>query len=111
MILTSAADEGRKFYFIAKLERFLLVRLHDKSAIFTQRKTRMRMNLDDVASGHFVLGRDVLCNSGVAKLGHTGARALATRGCAPPMQALLKIIGAECTVINRELGAKSGQRC
>ena len=49
--------------------------------------------------------------SGVAKLGHTGARALATRGCAPPVQALLKIIGAECTVINRELGAKSAQRC
>ena len=49
--------------------------------------------------------------SGVAKLGHTGARALATGGCAPPVQALLKIIGAECTVINRELGAKSAQRC
>ena len=48
--------------------------------------------------------------SGVAKLGHTGARALVTRGCVPPMQALLKIIGAECTtVINRELGAKRGQ--
>ena len=27
--------------------------------------------------------------SGVAKLGHTGARALATGGCAPPVQALL----------------------
>ena len=27
----------------------------------TPRKTRMRMNLDHVASGHFVLGRDVLC--------------------------------------------------
>ena len=50
-------------------------------------------------------------SSGVAKLGYTGARALATRGCAPPVQALLKIIGAECTVINRELGAKSAQRC
>ena len=52
--------------------------------------------------------------SGVAKLGHTGARALATGGCAPPVpvQALLKIIGAEYTaVINRELGAKSAQRC
>ena len=49
--------------------------------------------------------------SGVAKLGHTGARALATRGCAPPVQALLKIIGAECTVFNRELGSKSAQRC
>ena len=49
--------------------------------------------------------------SGVAKLGHTGARVLATRGCAPPVQALLKILGAECIVINRELGAKSAQRC
>ena len=29
----------------------------------------------------------------------------------PPVQPLLKIIGAECTVINRELGAKSAQRC
>ena len=48
--------------------------------------------------------------SGIAKLGHTGARALETRGCAPPMQALLKIISVECTVINRELGAKSSQR-
>ena len=63
---------------------------------------------------------DLLCtkqdlshtSSGVAKLGHTGARALATGGCAPPpVQALLKIIGAEFTVINRELGAKSAQRC
>ena len=27
---------------------------------FTPRKTRMRMNLDHVASGDFVLGRDVL---------------------------------------------------
>ena len=27
------------------------------------------------------------------------------------MQAFLKIIGAECTVINRELGSKSAQRC
>ena len=50
-------------------------------------------------------------SSGVAKLGHTGARALATRGCAPPVQALLKIFGVECTVINCELGAKSAQRC
>ena len=39
--------------------------------------------------------------SGIAKLGHTGGRALATRGCAPPVQVLLKIIGAKCTVINR----------
>ena len=28
-----------------------------------------------------------------------------------PVQALLKIIGAEYTVINRKLGAKSAQRC
>ena len=28
---------------------------------FTPRKTRMHMNLDHVASGDFVLGRDVLC--------------------------------------------------
>ena len=49
--------------------------------------------------------------SGVAKLGHTGARALATGSCAPPVQVLLKIIGAECTVINRKLDAKSAQKC
>ena len=48
--------------------------------------------------------------SATVKLGHTGARALATGGCAPPVQVLLKIIGAECTVINREPGAKSAQR-
>ena len=35
--------------------------------------------------------------SGVAKLGHTGARALATRGCAPPVQAL------SVPNVNREL--------
>ena len=34
---------------------------YDKSAIFTPRKTCMRMNQDHVASGHFGLGRDVLC--------------------------------------------------
>ena len=28
---------------------------------FTLRKMRIHMNLDHVASGHFVLGRDVLC--------------------------------------------------
>ena len=43
--------------------------------------------------------------SGVAKLGYTGARALATRGCAPQVQALLKIIGAEC---NRALKVHKG---
>ena len=39
--------------------------------------------------------------SGVAKLGHTGARALATRGCAPPVQAL------SVPNVNRELVHKS----
>ena len=60
---------------------------------------------------HFVTLVSVHVYSGVAKPGHTGARALATGGCAPPVQVLLKIIGAECTVINRKLGAKSAQRC
>ena len=46
-------------------------------------------------------------HSVTAKLGHTGARTLATRGCALPVQALLKTIGSECTIINRELGTKS----
>ena len=46
-------------------------------------------------------------HSVTAKLGHTGARTLGTRGCALPVQALLKIIGSECTIINRELGTKS----
>ena len=59
----------------------------------------------------FALTIKQLVCSGVAKLGHTGARALATRGCAPPVQVLLKIISAECTVINRELDAKSAQKC
>ena len=58
-----------------------------------------------------LLSIKAMLSSGIAKLGHTGARALETRGCAPPMQALLKIISVECTVINRELGAKSSQRC
>jgi len=35
---------------------FPWVRLHYKSAIFYSMETRMRMNLDHVASGHFVLG-------------------------------------------------------
>ena len=38
----------------------------------------------------------IVHSSGVAKLGHTRARALASGGCAPPVQALLKIIGTEC---------------
>ena len=51
-----------------------------------------------------------LGTSGVAKLGHTGACALATRGRAPPVQAHLKIIGAECTlsIANWELKVHKG---
>ena len=41
----------------------------------------------------------ILWCSGVAKLGHTGARALATRGCAPPVQALLK--NYRCRIVTR----------
>ena len=41
------------------------------------------------ASNHFSTLIDA---SGVAKLGHTGASPLATRGCAPPVQVLLKIL-------------------
>ena len=41
--------------------------------------------------------------SGIAKLGHTGARALATRGCASLVEVCLKIIGAKRTVDNLAL--------
>ena len=37
------------------------IRLHDSQPLFTPRKMLIRMNLDHVASGHFVLGRDVFC--------------------------------------------------
>jgi len=40
----------------------------------------------------------------IAKLGHTGASALATTDCAPPVQVLLKIICAKCTVIQSQIG-------
>ena len=44
-----------------KLERFLLVRLHDKSAIFYSMEKAHAYESGHVASGHVVLGRDVLC--------------------------------------------------
>ena len=49
--------------FIAKLELNLLVRLHDKSAIFYFAENVHAYESGHVASGHFVLGRsrDVLC--------------------------------------------------
>ena len=40
-----------------------------------------------------------------ARLRHTGARALATRGCAPPVQVSMLIIGTD-SIINHESGAK-----
>ena len=43
----------------------------------------------------------------IARLGHTGTRALATRGCAPPVQALLKVIGAE-SITNQALKRHKG---
>ena len=42
----------------------------------------------------------------VARLGHTGARALATRGRAPPVQVCIRIIGADSIVVDRESGTK-----
>ena len=50
------------------IERFLLIRLHDKSPFFTSQKTRMRMNLDHVASSHLVLGETFFASSIIAKL-------------------------------------------
>ena len=43
--------------------------------------------------------------SGVARLGHTGARALATRGRAPPVRVCNQIISADCIVVDRKSGA------
>ena len=48
-----------------------------------------------------------MVNSGVARLGHTGARALATRGRAPPVQICMQIIiGNDSIVVDRESSAK-----
>ena len=44
--------------------------------------------------------------SGVAKLGHTGARALATGGCAPPVQALLPNV--QLSIANWALKVRKG---
>ena len=41
-------------------------------------------------------------SSGVARLGHTGAHALATRGRAPPVQVCNQIISADGIVIDRK---------
>ena len=42
----------------------------------------------------------------LARLRHTGARALATRGCASPVQVNMLIIGADGIVVDHESGAK-----
>ena len=47
--------------FIVKLERFLLVRLHDKSAIYYSVENAHAYKSGHMASGNFVPGRDVLC--------------------------------------------------
>ena len=49
-----------------------------------------------------------LC-SGVARLGHTGARALASRGRAPPVQVRNRIIGADSIVVDRKSGTERSQ--
>ena len=46
--------------------------------------------------------------SGVARLGHTGLRALATRGRTPPVQVRNQIIGADNMVDNRANQALNG---
>ena len=43
--------------------------------------------------------------SGVAKLGHTGECALATTGCAPPVQVYNRILGTDSIVVDHKLGA------
>ena len=44
--------------------------------------------------------------SGVARLGHTEAHVLATRGRAPPVQVSMQIIGADSSIVDRESGTK-----
>ena len=46
--------------------------------------------------------------SGVARLGHTGPRALATRGRTPPVQVRNQIMGADNMVDNRANQALNG---
>ena len=52
--------------FIAKLELFLLVWLHDKSAIFFSADNALAYESGHVASGHFVLGETFFANSIIA---------------------------------------------
>jgi len=52
--------------FVAKLESFLLVRLHDKSVNFTPWKTRIRMNLDTWLAAILFLGETFFVSSIIA---------------------------------------------
>ena len=65
-----------------KLECFLLVQLHDKSAIFYSAENAQRMNLDHM---DFVLGRDILCknasNKGMPR--HPPGKAAITHSAKP----------------------------
>ena len=53
------------------------------------------------------------CTSGVARLGHTGARALATRGCAPPVQVSseLSALKVPLSIANRAVKSLQIERC
>ena len=83
--------------FVAKLGRFLLVRLHDKSGIFHSVENAHVYESGHVASGHFVLGRDVFCEFDYCLLA-TGSKyasnkssthALLCRGFDPSVQSPL----------------------
>ena len=49
--------------------------------------------------------QNVILISGVARLRHTGARALATRGRAPPVQVRNWFIGTDSIVVDCKSGA------
>ena len=51
----------------------------------------------------------ILHTSGIAKLGHTWARALATRGDAPPVQVSMQIIGT-LLITNQALNSLETKR-
>ena len=53
----------KRFSLKMKLERFLLVRLHDKSAIFYFAENAHAYESGHVASGHFVLGETFFASS------------------------------------------------
>ena len=44
--------------------------------------------------------------SGIARLGHTGVHALATRGCVLPVQVRMRIIVADSIIVDHESGTK-----